>query len=112
MRKRRTPKEQQALYELWQQSGLSKTEFCRQNHISTRCMWRWCREFGVKIVDNNNGNSVQAPVAKDIKFYPIGKVSGDNHKNSFLEITLPNGINCKAQLSEHRINGFLLELFK
>ena len=33
MATRRTQEEQRAIYEAWHQSGLTRTVFCRQNHI-------------------------------------------------------------------------------
>jgi len=113
MVKRRTLEEQKAIYELWQQSGLAGAEFCRQNHISTRSIWKWRKEFGTAGATNRNGTiAAHSKIIKDVKFYPIGKVDSNTHKDSILEITLPNGANCKAYLSESGINIFLRELLK
>jgi hypothetical protein len=109
MAKKRTKKEQRAAYELWRQSGLTGAEFCRQNHISTRSIWQWHKEFGVKHIEEETSNNLQP---QKIKFYPLGKVNSNESKDSFLEITLPNGTNCKAYLSGSDINRFLLEILK
>lgn len=113
MAKRRTPEEQKAMYKLWQQSGLTGAEFCRQNHISTRSIWKWRKEFGAAdAINKSSTNAVHPRIIKDVKFYPIGKVDSNTHKDSLLEITLPNGANCKAHLSESGLNIFLRELLK
>jgi hypothetical protein len=113
MAKKRTLKEQKAMYKLWQQSGLTGAEFCRKNHISTRSTWKWRKEFGTAdIINKDSTNAAHPRIIKDVKFYPIGKVDSNTHKDSLLEITLPNGANCKAHLSESGINIFLRELLK
>ena len=113
MAKKRSIKEQKAMYESYQQSGLTGAEFCRQNHISTRSIWKWRKDFGIAAVINKSGANVTHPrIIKDVKFYPIGKVNSNTHKESLLEITLPDGASCKAHLSESGINIFLRELLK
>lgn len=104
MSRRRSDEEQKALYELWRQSGLGGMEFCKQNNLSSKSLWRWKKKFD----ETNNSNKL---IAKDIKFYPVGEVS-NNRKESFLEIMLPKGISCKAYLPERSISNFLQELLK
>jgi len=113
MAKKRTLKEQKAMYELYQQSGLTGAEFCQQNHISTRSIWKWRKEFDTAATINKGGANAAHPGSiKDVKFYPIGKVDGNTHKGVLLEITLPNGASCKAHLAEGGIYIFLRELLK
>lgn len=109
----RTIKEQKAMYELYKQGGLTGTEFCRQNHVSTRSIWKWRKEFGAADATNKSGTNAAHPkIIKDVKFYPIGKVEDNTYKDSLLEITLPNGASCKAHLTEGGINVFLRDLLK
>lgn len=110
MPKKRTHKEQKEMYELWQQSGLSDKEFCLRNHISTRTIWKWQKKFATSI--NNNTSPIQTQITKNIKFYPIGEVKDNSQESSFLEVTLPNGISCKAHLSASSINILLRELLR
>jgi hypothetical protein len=112
MAKKRAIKEQKAVYELWRQGGLTSTEFCRQNHISTRSLWLWQKQFGPAAATNNSNATIRSEIIKDVKFYPIKKVESNAQNNSLLEITLPNGTICKAQLSESGISIFLRELIK
>ena len=108
MPRRRPDEEQKALYELWRRSGLTGTEFCKQNHISTNSLWRWRKKFGMEVIKDDPNK----PITKDLKFYPVDAIGANNCKNSFLEIALPKGINCKVYLPESSINAFLKELLK
>jgi len=111
MGKKRTLNEQRKLYELWQQSGITKSEFCRQNHIGTQSMWKWHKEFGKEVARDHNC-AVKIEPTENIKFYQIDKAVSANRQDNFLEIVMPNGASCKAYLSEDGISVFLRELLK
>jgi hypothetical protein len=110
MAKRRTSEEQKTMYELWRSSGLTRMEFCRQNHISTRSMWLWTKRFGKGIAAKKNTPTILP--AKDLKFYPVKQTNNSNNQEAFLEFSLPNGNNCKAYLSSSDLNTLLLGLLK
>jgi len=104
MPRRRSNEEQKTLYELWRQSGLGGVEFCKQNNLSSKSLWRWKKKF-------DETHTANKSIARNIKFYPVGEVS-NNRKDSFLEIILPKGISCKAYLPEKNISIFLQELLR
>jgi hypothetical protein len=109
---RRSPEEQKAMYELWRRSGLTIVEFCRQNKISTKSIWRWRKEFSANIIDKSGSDLPGLPVTKDLRFYPMGAVTNNQRKDNFLEATLPNGVSYKVYLSEDGISNLLRELLK
>ena len=47
--KREALMERKALYEAWEQSGLTKAKFCKQNNIAKRTFFKW-----IKQLQNNN----------------------------------------------------------
>lgn len=110
MRKRCSNEEQQRICEEWKQSGLKQAEFCRENNISYKSLSRWL----AKLKNNSYADDGKAAEAKAVvnlsgavKFLPIGNIVPNK---SFVEVTLPNGINCKAHLSEEKLNNFLWRL--
>lgn len=113
MATRRTQEEQRAIYEAWHQSGLTRTVFCRQNHISLASMWRWGKKFKMDVSCKStvSADTLSPSIAKDIKFYPVGEVE-NTKQDSNLEITLPNGICCKVYLPVAGINKLLQGLLK
>lgn len=92
------------IYEAWKQSGLSPSKFCQQNAIRLPTFYGWVKKFKKAAEEGNLTTS-----SKEIKFLPIGNIISNQ---SFLEITLPTGINFKVHLSEERINTFLERLIK
>jgi hypothetical protein len=98
MRKRRNEEEQKKLCESWKRSGLTQKEFCAENDIHIKSLWRWLKQKKEK----------QASVQEAIKFLPMGNIPLEKN---YLEIILPNGIICKAHLSKENIVDFLGRLF-
>jgi hypothetical protein len=96
--------ERQKTYEEWKQSGLSVRKFCQQNTIRPPTLYGWIKKF------NNMGEvKTLAPPSPEVNFFPIGNLIGNR---SFLEITLPTGINFKAHLPEDKITTILSGLLK
>ena len=111
----RTKTEQEAFCAAWKQSGMSKVGFCKQNNISKSVLYKWLNKFG----DNNktsevaNKNDIQATAVKFLRIN--GVVNADKVlpvTGSTLEITIPNGIGIKLNLSQNNFNIFLQELLK
>jgi len=77
MAAKRTQEEKKALYDLWQQSGLTRNKFCTLNHISTRSIWLWAKLFGEASAENTNISNIKSlkpqKITNNLDFYPIGK---------------------------------------
>ena len=109
----RTNKEREALCNAWKQSGQTKKDFCRRNNIGKKSFYRWLSK------PLNNKLDV-ASVKSNIEPTPINFLRVGNAiparsfipEESFLEITLPSGINFKVKTSQDNINNFLRELLK
>jgi hypothetical protein len=106
--------EQENFCKEWKQSGLSKVDFCKQNKISKSALYAWLSKF------NNNSEAPGADNKSNIqsaavKFLRINGVNSDkvlHHASSELEITIPNGIGIKINLSANNFNILLQELLK
>jgi hypothetical protein len=113
MTKHKTEEERMMLCQAWQQSALTQREFCKQNNIGKKSFYRWLSKL------RNNSKTTIAN-AKDtiesapIKFLRVGNAIPEcfTSEKSFLEITLPNGINFKASIIQDSLNNFLQELLK
>jgi hypothetical protein len=110
----RTSAEQEAFCKAWKQSGLSKTEFCKQSNISKSALYAWLNKFNDTYesskADNKNNHQSAA-----VKFLRINDVNSDRnlrHEDKALEIVIPNGIAIKINLSQNNLNIFLQELLK
>ena len=81
---------------------------------------RWLRNLRRNtkaiVINANKNNDNDSTITQDVKFLPIHNqnISSANgsYNKSILEITLPNGINFKAHLSETRIETYLQRLLK
>ena len=117
---RRNKKEQKKICEDWQRSELSQTEYCRRNNIQFYALNRWLRNLRRNtkdiVINANRSNDNDSIVAQDIKFLPIHNQNinsaNGSYDKSILEITLPNGMAFKANLSETRIEAYLQRLLK
>jgi hypothetical protein len=116
MAKVRTLEEQKKLYEIWQQSGLSKTEFCLMNNISLSSFYSW-----IKKISNKDDNP--ASIDEDLKNKPANKngaikffkmpspfFPNISDGSGYLEIALPNGISFKVKLLPNDMDKFLVGL--
>ena len=56
MSKYRTKKEQKKICRAWEQSGLTKAEFCRRNIISSRSLDRWLRKLKKDVINTRGSN--------------------------------------------------------
>ena len=110
----RTKAEQDGFCKAWKQSGLSKVEFCKQNNISKTALYAWLNKF------SNNSGTLEADSknnahATAVKFLRINSVNSDkvlHPASGVLEITIPNGISIKINLSQSNFNILLQELLK
>lgn len=111
-----TSAEQEAICNAWKQSGISKIKFCKQSNISKSALYTWLNKF------NNN---VEVPTPKTynkrdiqstaVKFLRINDINSDkvlHSASSVLEITMPNGVDIKVNLSQSNFNIFMQELLK
>jgi transposase-like protein len=115
-RRNMSAREQEELCEAWRRSGLNKTEFCLENNISRRNLYRWLRELRAesnKAVKKDIGmvGMVQAQEDK-ITFFKIptlepSETSCISNNPCYLEITLPNGITFKVKLFPNNVDKFL-----
>ena len=102
--------EKTKLCKLWQQSELTKKEFCRLNNINTKAFYRWLNkarkgnEIGAKTIANEK--------ITPIKFLQVNKQDNTINTQQSLEITLPNKINIKIDLSLNNLIALLQELLK
>ena len=106
MKKRRPQKEIDVICDDWKKSGLTKAKYCRQNNLNASSLVKWIKNFGKTknkaLSDTDN-----------LKFFSIGKSDINTaNANSVLELTLPNGIFFKSQLSEDTIKSILQDLLK
>jgi len=110
MAKHTSNEEKTKLCKLWQQSDLTKKEFCKLNSISAKTFYRWLNKphKGSEISNKTTTHEKITP----IKFLQVNKpVDAINTKQS-LEVTLPNGINIKIASSLNNLNTLLQELLK
>jgi hypothetical protein len=129
MPRRRDKQEWKMICDSWKQSDLNQKDFCQQNHVSSKSLSRWSKYFinspnNNDSVDTNNYSTTTTNSIADsnrIKFHQITKaiesdvaekVSEKYFQNNSLEITLLNGVICKAQLSESNIKALVLELLQ
>jgi hypothetical protein len=110
----RTRAEQKTFCKAWKQSGLSKVEFCKQNSISKSALYTWLNKFNgnSELPEADNKSDIQSTA---VKFLRINSNNSDKilHPTSnVLEITIPNGIGIKINLSQSDSNIFLQELLK
>ncbi len=110
MAKHTSDEEKIRLYQSWQQSSLTKKEFCELNNISTKIFYRWLN----KIRSNNKTNTKATTNEKitPIKFLQINKQVDTFNTKQSLEVTLPNGINIKIDSSLNNFSTLLQELLK
>jgi len=110
MAKHTSDKERRKLCQLWQQSDLTKKEFCKLNSISAKTFYRWLS----KICTNNKIDTktiVNEKIAP-IKFLQVNKPVDTANTKQSLEVTLLNGINIKIDLSLNNLSTLLQELLK
>jgi hypothetical protein len=107
----RTNAEQKIFCNTWNQSGLSKIGFCKQNNISKSALYSWLNKFN----NNNevaevNKNNIKSP---SVKFLQINDVNKSlYHEDNALEIIVPNGIKIRVNASQSNLSVFLQELLK
>lgn len=97
MGKKLSSKEWEQLCNKWQQSGMSRKEFSKQNGVNLKTFSAWI----IKL------KRIEIEARGKINFLPIAKVV---EGESFLEIILPNGISCK--IAEDKVNIFLEGLLR
>lgn len=125
MTKHRTEEERVTLCQAWQQSGLTKIEFCKQNNIGEKSFYRWLSKLanGSKTdvvdidIDTDTGVSKNNIDSSPFKFLQVNtgnaiSARGSNSEKALLEISLPNRITFKVSISQDNINNFLQELMK
>jgi hypothetical protein len=87
----------------WQASGLTKKKFCEENKISQSALYRWLKKF-------DESQAVTTPKSpQTIKFLPINQ-KHELQKHAEVEVTLPNGILLKFEVSS--IGALIMELSK
>jgi hypothetical protein len=106
-----TPSEEKTkLCKLWQQSDLTKKEFCQLNNISAKTFYRW---LGKTCANNKiNTKTIANEKIAPIKFLQVNKPVDIANTKQSLEIMLPNGINIKIDSSLNSFNTLLQELLK
>lgn len=102
--------EKTKLCKLWQQSGLTKKEFCRLNNINTKAFYRWLDK--TRIGNEINTKTITNEKVAPIKFLQVNKPIDTVNTMQSLEVTLPNGINIKIDSSLNNFNTLLQELLK
>ena len=114
--KNRTKEERRRICDAWQQSGLTKTEFCLRNNLNLRSFKRWTKDIKKSVPSEDVVSDT-----KNIKFFPPVKSGLNsnikqncNHPDckNFLEIMLPSGVSFKAHISENIITDFLKEVLR
>lgn len=78
MQKRRTREEMFPVVESWQESGLSKTVFCKERGIIKSVFFYWCKRYQE---ENDQGGF--------IALTPGGHILS---QGQFIEIQYPNGV--------------------
>lgn len=110
MAKYTSDKERRKLCQLWQQSDVTKKEFCKLNNISAKTFYRWLNKM-----HGNNKADIKA-IANEkiapIKFLQVNKPVDTFNTKQLLEVTLPNGINIKTDSSLNNLSTLLQELLK
>jgi hypothetical protein len=89
--------EKQSHYAQWQQSGLTKTEFCEQQGISKSALYRWIKEL------EQTPLTQSLPMLVPVRLTPAeiscdGEASLPSAPATTLDIWLPNGIHLRASL--------------
>jgi hypothetical protein len=110
----KTNEEREVICNVWKQSGLTQTEFCKQNNICSKSLSRWLSKFRSSDTNKNNTNSATVIKTDNIKatsfkFLQVGNITPEKN---FIEIILPNGINFKLTLPQNNLNNFLQELLQ
>jgi len=118
MAKFKTLEERNKLCEVWQQSGLSKTEFCLLNNLNRGSFYGWLKKLRRK--DDNPANKNKdrdlkgKPINKTdtIKFFKMPTTQSSNIREDlcYLEIALPNGISFKVRLLPNNMDKLLIGL--
>lgn len=104
--------EQEAYCFGWKRSGLSKTDYCKQNKISKSALYSWLNKFkDSKELKINNENGKQASAIKFLRLNDI-KQGNEGRDEVVLEILLPNGVRIKANVPGGDTNIFLRELIQ
>jgi len=106
-----TPSEEKIqLCKLWQQSDLTKKEFCRLNNINTKAFYRWLDK--TRMGSEVNTKAITNEKIAPIKFLQVNKPVDIANTKQSLEIMLPNGIKIKTDSSLNSFNTLLQELLK
>ena len=108
----RTISEQKAFCNAWIQSGLSKTKFCKQSNVSKSTLYAWLNKFNFELSKTDNRNDARSTSVKFLRVNDINSGNNLRHESNILEITMPNGISIKANISQNNLNIFLQELVK
>jgi len=97
--------QKRALVDEWRESGLTQTEFCKRNGVSTSNLSNWKINLSdnkpkkAKLASNKKSLSDKAPISA---FIPFDVTSSAKVVNRSLEIHLPYGIVLKVPLdAEH-----------
>ena len=137
--KHRKLTEQKVLYEAWERSGLTKSEFCRQNNISKQIFHIWIKQLQSNNYINDDGNKETLNIlnnvdddrnavddnasleTESIKFLKVSRLSHVSSQKSFslessssstLEISLPNKTVIRVAVSQNYIDNFLQEIIR
>jgi hypothetical protein len=95
--------DKQACWLEWQNSGMNKTDFCRQRKMSTATFYRWTRELGQLIPAVTTPALIPATVLATPSPENKSEVLPTTHAN-VVDIWLPNGIHLRAPIGSG-LNG-------
>jgi hypothetical protein len=108
----KTYEEQEAYCLGWKRSGISKTDYCKQNKISKSALYNWlnkCKDS--KELKINDENAKQSGSIKFLRLNDI-KQGKECRDEDVLEILLPNGVRIKVNVPGGEANIFLRELMQ
>ena len=81
---RRSQEEWQALISQWQQSSLSATNFCKQQHLSSASFYKWRQR--IEGADNPNQPMPAAPSSNFIDITALSSAAGRQGWNIVLNL--------------------------
>jgi len=104
-RKKLSPDERRALCQQWKTSGLSQSEFCRQQGIALSSFHQWLS--GKRLA------SIQPPTVKNIPAWvplEIKSTPKTPEEPLLMEMILPNKITLKLPIAYSKINSVIEQL--
>ncbi|RLV57791.1 IS66 family insertion sequence hypothetical protein [Parashewanella curva] len=92
----RTAEQWQQVFQLFEQSNLSISDFCRQHKLSTSCFYAWRKRCASLEVDT----SPTTPPSEQWQSITLPKLNSapkETERSWDIELSLPNGVTLKMR---------------